>query len=207
MEQQLVMPGEKVGVEEEFIPSENTYVDGDGIIRAAIVGSAVVREGKVSVINQKHDVKRIKRGMLVLGKVSDDLRSVMFVKLDNVKINGLEFLALKDGKIVNSARRPMGGGRDFGSREMREERTAKPCRVGDVIIARIIYEDPEIFTLGFNDPECGVIYAECEMCSEHLEPDQKMQAVLACPACKHREQRKISSLYSKPESIRKLFIQ
>lgn len=199
------MPGEKVGVEEEFTPSENTYVDTDGTIRAAIIGNAVIREGKVSVINQKHDVKRIKRGMFVLGRVSDDLRSVMFVKLDSVKINGVEFLALKDGKIVNSTRRPTGRGRDFENR--RGERSAKPCKVGDVIIAKIIYEDPEIFTLGLDYPECGVAYAECEMCSWRLEPNSKSPGVMSCPVCGHREQRKISSLYSKPESIRKLFIQ
>ncbi len=205
--QTLVMPGDKIGVEEEFVVSDNAYVDNDGSIRSSIMGAVTIKDGRISVVNMKHDVRRFKRGMLVLGTVSDDLRSVMFVKLDNIHVNGVEYIALKDGKIVSaSARRPMGG-RDFHSRDSgpppKKTRTAS---VGDVILAKIIYEDQEIFTLGIDENETGVVYAECELCSSHLEVDKDSQGMLSCPKCMHKEERKISSMYGKHDEIRKLFI-
>jgi len=213
MEEQaaLVMPGDKIGVEEEYVAADNTYVDKDGSIRAAILGTVVMKDGKISVVNESHDVRKFRRGMFVLGRVSDDLRSVLFVKLDSVHVNGVEYMPLKDGKIVMSQRRPMGRGpgrgfqpREGGGRGEREQRPMKPCGVGDVIVARIAYDDPEIFTLSLDDNESGVVYAECEFCSTHLEIDSATGA-LKCPACKHREQRKVSILYGKPDQIRKLF--
>jgi exosome complex RNA-binding protein Csl4 len=213
MEEQsvLVMPGDKIGVEEEFVAADNTYVDSDGSIRAAILGAVVKKEGKISVVNESHDVRRFKRGMFVLGRVSDDLRAVLFVKLDNVHVNGVEYLPLKDGKIVMSQRRPPMGrerGRGFqprgGPPVEREQRSAKPCGVGDVIIARIAYDDPEIYTLSLEDNEAGVVYSECELCNTHMEVDPAT-GTLGCPACEHKAQKKVSALYGKPDQIRKLF--
>jgi exosome complex component CSL4 len=200
----FVMPGDKVGIEEEFIPSENTYVD-SGIILSSIMGEVQIKEGKISVVNKNHDIRKIKRGMLVIGVISDDLRAVMFVKLDNIQFNGVEYRALKDGKIVNSVRRP--GGRDFKSRGPSvEEKKKRTAAVGDVILAKVLYDDPEIFTLGMNENETGVVYAECELCSAHLDVDQAKPGTLKCPSCKNIEERKISSVYDKMEEIVKLLV-
>jgi exosome complex component CSL4 len=204
--QELVMPGDKVGVEEEFVPAANTYVDSDGSIRASIAGSVVASEGKISVINIKHDVRKYKRGMMVLGKVSDDLRSVMFIKLDVIKVNGIEYIPLKDGKIVTSSGRRGPPGRDFHREHAPREEKKRLASVGDVVLAKVIFEDPDVFTLGIDEPEAGVVYAECEMCSTHLEVDTTARGMLSCPACSHKEQRKISTLYGKTEQIRKLFV-
>ncbi len=214
MEEQamLVMPGDKIGIEEEFVAADNAYVDNDGSIRAAILGTVVKRDGKIGVVNEGHDIKRFKRGMFVLGRVSDDLRAVLFVKLDGIRVNGIEYMPLKDGKIVMMQRRPpmgRGGGRDFhqrdgGHRGGQEQKAVKPCGVGDVIIARIAYDDPEIYTLSMEDSDSGVVYAECGLCSTHLEPGADASA-LKCPVCEHRENKKVSPHYGKPDEIRKLF--
>lgn len=200
----FVMPGDKVGIEEEFIPAENTYTE-SGVIIASIMGEVQVKEGKISVVNKRHDIRKIKRGMFVIGVISDDLRSVMFVKLDNIQFNGVEYMALKDGKIVNSVRRP--GGRDFRSRGPSvEEKKRKTAMVGDVILAKVLYDDPEIFTLGMNESETGVICAECELCSTHLQVDKAKPGMLSCQNCGHSEERKISSVYDKMEEITKLLM-
>ncbi len=209
-----VMPGDKIGVEEEYVAAENTFVDDDGSIRATIAGTIVMNQGRISVINDKHNVKRFKRGMMVIGSVSDDVKSVMFVKLDNVRVNGAEYLALKDGKIITGRRRPMRGGfsrerergRDMDSGGRDAEPRGKQCSVGDVILAKIGFEELDAFTLELDDANAGVVYAECEMCSSHLEANAGVPGTLSCPACKHREQRKISALYGKPQEIIKLFV-
>ena len=210
-QEQLVMPGDKIGVEEEYAASENAFVDDDGTIRSAIIGKVFIDEGKISVVNEKRDVRKFRRGMFVIGTITDDVKSVMFVKLDNVQINGKEYIALKDGKIVAQTRRPPGR---FNRREERgdgegEQRPpAKPEKqagVGDVIIAKILYEDPEIFTLTLNDNESGVVYADCRLCGSEMRADGN--SALVCDNCKSRINRKVSPMYDNPEAIKRLFAQ
>lgn len=210
----MVLPGDKIGVEEEFVASDNTYVDKDGTIRAAIIGNVHIVEGKISVHDPKHDIKKVRKGMFVLGRVTDDLGSVAFVKIDNMRANGTEFMALKDGRIVASMEGPRRGppGRDFGGRGGgrgggyggREERKPRLYSVGDVILAKIVSEDPETFLLGLRDPETGVVHAECELCDSEMHVLNP--GLLECNKCKHKEQRKISVFYDKPEEIKRLFL-
>ncbi len=200
-EQQLAMPGDKIGVEEEFIAGENTVVD-NGIIRAAIIGEVISKDGKVSVHNSKHEIRKIQRGMYIIGTVSDDLKSVTFIKIDRTEINGVEHIALKDGKIVAAMESPRGRG--FGDRDRRgpPQQKTKSCGVGDVVIAKVLFDDPDIYTLGIREPECGVVHGQCELCNAHL--DAAGPNMLKCPKCEHTEQRKVSTLYGKPEAIKGL---
>lgn len=191
-QEQLVMPGDKIGVEEEYAASENAFVDDDGTIRSAIIGKVFIDEGKISVVNEKRDVRKFRRGMFVIGTITDDVKSVMFVKLDNVQINGKEYIALKDGKIVAQTRRP-------------PAKPEKQAGVGDVIIAKILYEDPEIFTLTLNDNESGVVYADCRLCGSEMRADGN--SALVCDNCKSRINRKVSPMYDNPEAIKRLFAQ
>ncbi|MCL5430069.1 MAG: hypothetical protein M1504_01160 [Candidatus Marsarchaeota archaeon] len=203
----FVLPGDKIGVEEEFVSGTNTYVE-NGEIFSAIIGNVGISEGKISVSNQRHEIKNMKRGMFVVGKVTDDVRSVMFVKLDNIHVNGVEYIALKDGKIVMPKPRlgmygDRGGGFDRGRRGPPQpaQKEPKMCGVGDVILARIQYDDPEIYTLSLEDNESGVVYSECQMCSNYM---QIVDGALYCNNCRRKERRKISPLYGKPEAIKEL---
>ncbi|MCW6159867.1 MAG: hypothetical protein LVQ95_02145 [Candidatus Micrarchaeales archaeon] len=210
-QEQLVMPGDKIGVEEEYIAADNTFVDDDGTIRSAIIGKAVISEGRISVVNERRDVRKFKRGMFVVGTVTDDVKSVMFVKIDNVSVDGKEYIAIKDGKIVAQTRRPPGRFDRGGGREGHGERGPPPAKaekqagVGDVILAKILYEDPEIFTLTLNDNEAGVIYSDCGLCGNEMRADGT--AALVCDNCKNRVNRKVSPLYDNPEGIKRLFVQ
>jgi exosome complex RNA-binding protein Csl4 len=200
----MVVPGDALGAEEEFAPSENTYLE-KGTIRAAIFGKVHVGDGKVSVSNPSSEIKMIKRGMHIIGTVVADVRAVVFVEIDNiVKANGIEYLALKDGKIVaERTGRPMG--RSFGGegRGRPEAKPPKQCGVGDIIFAKVLFDDPEIYTLGIRDEETGVVFAACEMCGSHMKPVKEKYGLLVCQKCKHTEQRKISSLYDNMNEIKK----
>ncbi len=179
------------------------------MIYSTIVGRVVKQDGLIGVSNSGREIKIIEKDMLVMGVVTDDMKSVMFVKLDDINIENKDYLALKDGKIV--ADRPrMGrfGGRERegrgGENRFSNAREEKPCKVGDTILARVLYNDKDSYTLSLRDRETGVIYAKCEICGAELEP--KDHSVLACTECGHRENRKISELYNNAERIKKLFV-
>jgi len=208
----FVTPGDKIATEEEFASGDNTFVE-NGVIYSTIIGRVVKNEGRVGVTNSGREIKIIGRDMLVIGTVTDNMKSVMFVKLDDINIENKDFLALKDGKIV--AERPRMGGRSFGGERDRGDRSGgnrfssgpreeKPCKVGDTILARVLYNDKDSYTLSLRDRETGVIYAKCELCGADLQ--QKDRGVLACPECGHAENRKISELYNNPGGIKKLFV-
>lgn len=213
-QQELVMPGDRLGVEEEYTASDNTFIDeSDGSIRSSIAGYVSINEGKISVHNPERDIRLLNRGMLILGTVTDDVKAVMFVKIDSIRTKNGEYLALKDGKIVMPPKRRPERGRRFGrdggeerheeKPEQEPERESKPCGVGDVIIAKIFYEDPDIYTLSVTGPESGVVHSSCELCNSEM--DAKGQDTLVCRECQHTQKRKVSSLYNQPEAIKRLF--
>ncbi len=206
MEQQtkLVMPGDAIGVEEEYIASDNTYTD-EGSIYSSIVGYVAIDSGKISVHSPRSEIKRMHQGMFVVGTITDDVGSVMFVKLDNIKTNGRDYLALRDGKIIAEKRgRFDRGGRDMGGRGGRPMPERKAATIGDVILARVIDDKEDLLLLGLRDRECGVIYKSCEECGGQMNPDKNAIGVLVCGECEHKEYRKISSLYNDPNGIEKL---
>ena len=225
---QIVVPGDKIGVEEEFMPGDNAAVDSDGTIRATIPGTVTVKDGKVSVHNRVREIQPLKRGMYILGTVTDDVKSVAFIKIDKLYSNGLEYLAMKDGKIVAPRQRNLGsrgpprgrdrdrvggggrfqdrGGGYEGAGGPERELPQKSCGVGDVVLAKIAFDDPGIYTLAFFDPETGVVHAQCELCSARMELVEGSPNALKCPVCEHTESRKISTLYGRPEAIKRFLI-
>jgi exosome complex RNA-binding protein Csl4 len=211
MAQGFVTPGERLGIEEEFATGENTYVE-NGILYSAVTGIMQAKDGALSVRPVGREIKKIGKEMLVLGSVVGDMKSVIFVKIDNINTDNKEYIASKDGKIV--VRRPMeGGGRFHHGRDSRgpsmhgpaheESRPERPCGIGDIIIANVQYNDKDSYALSLNSRETGVVYSHCSVCGGEMLPDSG--SVLECKLCKHREMRKVSPLYNKPEEIKKLF--
>ncbi|MHA2060751.1 MAG: hypothetical protein ACW963_00460 [Candidatus Sifarchaeia archaeon] len=86
----LVIPGDVLGVIEEFIADSGTYEE-DGLILASIVGNVNVdaRTKKISVIAKNKPITPVK-GSIVFGKVSDakkQLVDLMIGKMDSKELN------------------------------------------------------------------------------------------------------------------------
>ena len=93
MNKDVVMPGTYLGAEEEYIPKENAYVDGEGSVFSDSVGVASFdqKQHTVSVMKQKQ-VKILEEGTIITGVVS-------LVK-DNVVLVEMKY-AEKDSKKMN----------------------------------------------------------------------------------------------------------
>lgn len=198
-----VMPGDRVAAEEEAEAGNNTFVD-QGSVYAATMGKVALKDGRIDVVPFGRDIRRIERDTLVIGNVTDDMRSVIFVKIDDISSGNKEFLAMKDGKIVLPKPKPRFGRHGGADSRPRSRTPEKLCGTGDTIVARVQYDDKDSYALGFDTPETGVVYAKCELCNSELDLDWK-NGVLVCRECRHVEHRKISELYGKPEEVIKLF--
>jgi exosome complex RNA-binding protein Csl4 len=201
---EVVFPGDRLSTEEEFLPARNVYVE-NGIVYSAVFGKAATEEGKMLVNSATRDIRKMKRGMFVLGRVVGVLKSVIFVEIENFSIGSMEFIAGKDGKVVLMAPRrpPIRGGMHERHDSRRDE--PKPAEMGDVVLAKIIMEDNEIFTLSLRDPEAGVVYAICDECGEKLQLDKHGEG-LYCSSCKKTVRPKVSTLYDNSKAIEELLM-
>jgi exosome complex component CSL4 len=191
----LVMPGEVLCTEEEYLPSHSVYAEG-GNIYAATLGKVEMKDGKVSVVNLSSEVDRITRGMLVIGEVVSEVGKVMFVKVDDVQAGNKRYAALSDGKIIGGDRR---GHQGRGGREP----SGKLCREGDIVLAMVDAVEDGIYTLAFYGPETGVVYSRCGSCGNDMRYDPAEKA-LVCDICDKGVRSKVSSLYGKPNEIKSL---
>ncbi len=199
---EIVFPGDKLSTEEEFLPSRNVYIE-NGMIYSSAFGKLEMNEGKLGVSSAGRDVNPMRRGMFVLGTVVGAMKSVLFVEIENFSIGNKEFIAGKDGKIVLASRMPHG--RMQHGHDSRQDEP-KPAELGDVVLAKIIMEDKDIFTLGIRDAEAGVVYAICDTCGAPMQLDKHGEG-LYCQACKRSAYRKISKFYDNAPEIEKAMLE
>ncbi len=205
--EEFVSPGDKLAMEEEYAPSNNTYVE-DGTVYAAAAGTRIIKDGTVSVMPLK-EIRGLDRGMLVLGMVTDTMKSVIFVEINRISTGKKEYLALKDGKIIlrrQFDRRPPPG-RSYGDRNRersREPEEEKPCRTGDTVMAKVIAEENDTYVLSLNSPETGVVHSTCSNCGGPLQIGDRPDT-LHCASCRRSEHKKVSTYYDKPEEIKRYF--
>jgi exosome complex RNA-binding protein Csl4 len=200
--QDMVLPGDRLATEEEFSLADNVYSE-NGDIYAAIIGKRVESAGTIKVSGAGKEIRKLQRGMVILGRVAGVLPAVVFVKIDGYESKGVHYVAIKDGKIVMP--KTMSRGRDsHGPPGRRDSEKETPFCIGDIIIARIYKEDDDIYELDVRTPDEGVVYAKCGECGGELETKPNSR-LLSCVRCRAVQTRRISTLYGKAEAIRKLF--
>jgi len=192
-QQKLVMPGDRLSAEEEYLPNGNAYAE-NGNIYAAVPGKPSIFNGKMGVKSVVRAIKKFRKDMFVTGSVVNEMPSVVFVELDSMDFGNVHYVPMKDGKIVLRVGRPGRGFRD-------ERPNFTQYKQGDVLLAKIAYDDPGIYTLEMRERETGVVYATCELCNSTLQV--KETNTLVCETCKHIEQRRVSSLYNNFKEIYK----
>jgi exosome complex component CSL4 len=180
----LVLPGEKLGVIEEFIPDAGTYVL-DGVIYSKIVGRALLDllNKRVSVYPLVNGAVIPKVSTTVLGQVGNaqsDNVLVKIFKIGNKKLSG------NFGGILHIS--------DVSDRYINSMNEV--CKPGDIIRAKVISEKNRIYHLSTSEKSLGVLYAFCSRCANLLEP-QRYE--LQCPKCGNIEKRKTASDYGKEE--------
>jgi exosome complex component CSL4 len=180
----LVMPGERLGVIEEFIPDSGTYVK-DGVIYSKIIGRSLVdlQNRRVSVYPVAEGAVVPKVGSIVIGQIGN-------AQSDNVLVNifkiGKKGISGKFGGILHVS--------DVSDRYI--DQMSDVCKPGDIIRAKVISSKNQIFHLSTNDKNLGVIHAFCSKDSALLE-QQPQRYDLRCPKCGNIEHRKLAPDYGK----------
>jgi exosome complex component CSL4 len=180
----VVLPGERLGVIEEFLPDSGTYVK-DGVIYSKIVGRALM-----DLLHKRVSVYPLINGVVVpnvsttvvgqVGNAQSDNVLVRIFKIGSRKLSGVFTGILHISDV----------------QERYVESMSDVCKPGDIIRAKVISEKNQIYHLSTNDKGLGVVYAFCSRCGNLLEP---RRYELRCSKCGHIEKRKTAVTYGKEE--------
>lgn len=176
----MVLPGEEVGISEEYIPGEGTYESG-GRIYSAVVGELELdRKDMVARVRGYNPPLELKPGDIVIGNV-EDIRSSMVI------INA----AMVEGKTRSITGETEGTVHISKVSEGYTQDIKREYHVGDIVRAKVLQVKPSL-QLATNARDLGVIKARCTRCRSPLV---KRENELYCENCERAETRKISAEY------------
>jgi len=179
---QMVVPGDRLGVIEEFEPGPGTYVE-EGTIYSLTTGRALmdILNKKVSVYPgiRASGVPRV--GSTVLGQVLEVQSKQAVVRIFQV---GNRVLSGFFSGLLHIS--------DVSPRYV--ESMYEVCKAGDILRAKVISDKNRVFHLSTNDKDLGVVYAFCSRCG-HVLSLRKFR--MRCPECDNIERRKSAQDYGK----------
>jgi exosome complex component CSL4 len=180
----LVLPGQRLGVIEEFIPDSGTFVK-DGVIFSKIVGRSLMdlQTRRVSVYPVVDRVVVPKVSTVVIGQIGNAQSDNVLVKIFRI---GNKTLSGNFGGILHVS--------DVSDRYV--DQMSDVCKPGDIVRAKVISDKNQIYHLSTNDKGLGVLYGFCSRCGTLLE---QHGYDLKCPKDGNVETRKMAPDYGKEQ--------
>lgn len=177
---QSVLPGDKIGVVEQFLPGVGTY-EKEGVIYANFTGNANIdlKNKRVTVVPTTRVPKLPKEGATVIASVIHAQEKMATVNIWKI-----------DDKLVYN---PFTAILHISSSSPRYERNMSDvCKSGDILRARVIDMTNRIPQLTTAGRGLGVVKAFCSKCGAVLEfKDRRLQ----CPSCGNLERRRLAEDY------------
>ena len=182
-DEQIVMPGDKIGIIEQYLPGKGTY-DHNGEIRSAVLGNIHINQRKkiISVIS-KEEPSLLKVGDMVYGQITDIKSQRVLVNIDSIKGNKRPLALPYMGAIHISKVK-----KDY------LEKITDAFRIGDIVQAKVIKISGDNIDLSTLNMECGVLKAMCTRCRSYMNTTRKKNE-LRCRNCNKKEKRKVSVNY------------
>lgn len=179
---QFVVPGERLGVIEEFMSGSGTYVEQDAVY-SKTTGRVLldVLNKEVSVYPTVKIANFPRTGSIVTGQVQNiqSTRAMLRIrKIEEKFLTGFFTGLLHISAVSQSFIESM-----FDA-----------CKAGDIMRAKVISDKNRTFQLSTADNELGVIYALCSQCGYRLELKGRN---MLCTSCGKREKRKFAFDYGK----------
>ena len=180
----IVVPGDRLGVIEEFTPGPGTY-EQEGTIYSAATGRALMDllNKQVSVYPKAQVANVPHVGSIVLGQaleVQSKQATIRIFQVGDRLLTGFISGLLHIG--------------DVSQRYV--ESMYEVCRAGDMVRARVISDKNRVFHLTVNDKDLGVIHAFCSRCGHSLT---QKRFIMKCSECANSERRKSAADYGKDE--------
>lgn len=179
---QHVLPGDRLGVVEEFLSGVGTYEE-EGTIYANFTGTAKIdtKNKRVTVTPTTRVPELPKEGATVIAAVTHAQEKMATVSIWKI-----------DGKVLQN---PFTAILYISSSSPRYERNMSDvCKAGDILRARVIDMTNRIPQLTTAGRGLGVVKAFCSKCGGNLEFENRK---LQCMSCGNVERRRLAEDYGK----------
>ena len=182
----LVLPGDYLGVIEEFMPGEGVREE-NGELYATRAGKVRINPEKMEIsVEPVTDTPPLPQvGDIVLARVIEVKPQAVIVQL--LQIEGRE----NDREIATSK---LAGIHISQIKEGFVEDITKEFKIGDIVRAKVIANEKSPIQLSTRGKDLGVVYALCSRCRTPLI---RRGDRLICPRCGNVETRKLSPYYRK----------
>ena len=180
MSDKKTIPGDKIGIIEEFESGKNTFEDGHNV-RSTVIGTVEI--DKTSRIAQVQNIR--KSGMpevddVVIGTVAAVMSSMIAVSIN----------------YVNNIRTKSNVECICQTRHFRRKNIAL---VNDIVALKITAHKNGTIHASINEPEFGVLFTKCKKCGGPVIP---MRDAIKCTECNWIDERKLSNNFGKNSFIK-----
>lgn len=180
--EKLVVPGDEVGMAEEWLSGKGTYED-DGKIHAAHLGIVKYDEEELEArVESINPIVEVQEGDIVYGVVEARKNSMVVLSIDMVE--GYSRGVKEDIEASLHISKVS----DDYTEELENE-----YLVGDIVRAKVVQAEPTI-RLSTIGKGFGIVKAYCSSCRKDME---YKNGKLYCPRCDIYERRKVSQAYGK----------
>ena len=167
----LVLPGDKIAIIEEYEAGNNACDDGH-VVRAAVIGqSEIDKKNRVVNIKKHKSISVPEKGDIVIGTVEAVMGSMIVVLIRYI-----------NHKPVKSHVECI-----CATRSIRKKNIAL---VKDLVKLKIIGHLNGAIHASIQDPELGVLFTKCRKCGMDVKP---LRDIIKCIECGWTDDRKLSS--------------
>jgi len=176
---QIIIPGDKLGVIEEYVPGQGTFTN-DGNIISSVIGKKEISPKTRSIsIDPARPLTMPTLGSLVEGQVisvQDKMANIRILKVGEEFPSGFFTGVIHISTASDDYVKVM----------------PFVCKPGDIVRAKVISDKNRTYQLSTAEKNLGVIHGFCSRCGGSLF---KRGRILQCNACQNTEERKTANDY------------
>jgi len=174
------IPGDKIGIIEEFESGKNTFEDGHNV-RATVIGTVEIdKKSRIAQVQNIPTSGIPEVDDVVIGTVAAVMSSMIAVSID----------------YVNNIRTKSNVECICQTRHFRRKNIAL---VNDIVVLRITAHKNGTIHASIDEPEFGILFTKCKKCGGKVIP---MRDAIKCTECNWIDERKLSNNFGKNSFIK-----
>lgn len=182
MEKKIVVPGDFIGTEEEYLAGEGTFADSEKVF--ATVTGELSDADRTLRVGRKGSLRALGIGTVVIGRVENVVEPIALVSIASGNTDANRFGETSDYAVLHASMIRRGY-----VKNVRDE-----YKIGDIIRAKIVDLRNGEFRLSTDADELGAIKAFCAKCRHPMKVES---GILKCESCEWKDNRKIANDYRK----------
>jgi exosome complex component CSL4 len=184
MEKKIVVPGDFIGTEEEYLAGEGTFADSEKVF--ATVTGEISDADRTLRVARKRQLRSLGVGAVIIGRVENIVEPIALVSIISGNTDASRFGETSDYSVLHASMIRRGY-----VKNVRDE-----YKIGDIIRAKIADLRNGEFRLTTDADELGAIKAFCAKCRHPMKFES---AILKCESCEAKDNRKIAKDYRKAD--------